>query len=125
MVYKVNKTTIKKINVTYGPPIKLSSLLDENLSETRTKVVGSMNGRSQEPDNSKSIAVETENREAANVDWILDQEMAEKENIEHFSEDINNEKDGPQKKAAKVKFIYHFHVPSVREGEHLDLPLSV
>jgi hypothetical protein len=57
---------------------------------------------SQEPNSTESNALETDVREPVNMDWFLDPETAEKENIEHFNEETSSEKDGSQRKA-KVK----------------------
>jgi hypothetical protein len=98
----VNKSTIKKINVTYGPPVKLSTLIDKDQSETTRQEVVCNKTISQEPNSTERNAVETEVREPVNMDWFLDPETAEKENIEHFNEETSTEKDGSQRKA-KVK----------------------
>lgn len=101
LVYKVNKSTIKKITVTYGPSVKLSSL--QSQSESGKQEPDSSENTSQEPVSTESTATVAEHREPISMDWFVDSDSAEKENIEHFSEGTRNERDGTQKTINKVR----------------------
>lgn len=60
LVYKVNKSTIKKVNVTYGPTIKASSLLTNQSAEDRPVTNVNQSEQNGEPDLNCFMLNETE-----------------------------------------------------------------
>ena len=88
LVFRINSKTIKKVNVTLGPPIKPQPAEKRELTDTN-------------PAQSEELDVDNN----PSVEELSDNEAAEKENIENFEGNSQKAETARARVANKVKIV--------------------
>lgn len=129
LVYKVNKSTIKKINVRLGPPVKASSLLGN--TEDNQSPEANINNQSELHKEPRGSLVAKDGLEPEQVDLFPETEDSDNVDTE-VREEVREETSQTDKAVSQVfcicicyVFLFHIMLQSDMDIDHKFQPVHI